>query len=152
MPEQLLLMSIKPEYAEMLFSGRKTVELRRVRPAVRGGDWVLVYASSPRKALLGAFQVECVVEAHPGEIWERLGAQTGISHEAFHDYFEGSLSGVAIHVGETVRFAEPPSLDKIRESIPGFHPPQCYSYLAAGSVTHEAMLELVPSASQSAIG
>ena len=63
-----------------------------------------------------------------------------------------TVAGVAIHVGETVQFAEPPSLDKIRKSIPGFHPPQCYSYLAAGSAAHEAMLELVPSGSQSAIG
>jgi len=148
MPDRLVLMSIKPEYAEMLFLGTKTVELRRTRPAVSVGDWVLVYASSPRKALIGAFRVKSVVVASPDVLWERFGEDAGISREGFHAYFRGSPSGVAIRVGKTIQFMDPPSLSTIREFVPGFHPPQCYSYLVAGSSAHDAMLQLVPANSQ----
>ena len=152
MPSRLLLISVKPEYAEMLLAGRKTVELRRVRPSIVGGDWVLVYASSPRKALIGAFRVKSITVASPGKLWKRFGAHAGISREDFHDYFRGAPSGAAIHVGKTIRFADPPSLSRIRESVPSFHPPQCFSYLVAGSEMHDAMLQLVPTSSQVTVG
>ncbi|MEM9926802.1 MAG: ASCH domain-containing protein, partial [Cyanobacteria bacterium P01_D01_bin.50] len=42
MPANILLLSIKPEYASKIFSGQKTVELRRVRTRLTIDDIVLV--------------------------------------------------------------------------------------------------------------
>ena len=56
-----LLLSIHPEYAEKIFDGTKRVELRRVRPRLQNGDLVIVYVSSPVKAVCGAFRVDNVV-------------------------------------------------------------------------------------------
>jgi predicted transcriptional regulator len=50
----------------MIFDGNKRVELRRVRPRhLNEGDLILVYATSPEKALLGVLEVEKVVEMSP---------------------------------------------------------------------------------------
>jgi len=143
MPDRLVLMSVKPKYAEMLLAGRKTVEVRRVRPAVEGGDWVLVYASSPKKQLLGAFQVDELYEASPSDLWEHLGAQTGVPHDAFFAYFRGAHMGVGIRVRQTLSFPHPASLDRIRESIPQFQPPQAYRYLRYGTQVRDVLLGLV---------
>ena len=64
-----------------LFAGKKTAELRRVRPAVAHGDWVLVYASSPRKAILGAFQVKTTLERSPEDLWRICGESAAVSRK-----------------------------------------------------------------------
>ena len=133
MPVQILLMSVRPSFAEMLLAGTKTVEVRRVRPTIGRGDWVLIYATSPKKALLGAFQVADVVQTEPARLWSTLGDQTGLSDDAFFSYFRGTGSAVGIRVGKTVRFEHSLSLASIREHLTGFHPPQSYSYVVPGS-------------------
>ena len=59
----MVLLSIKPKYADKIFNGTKTVELRRICPKVTEGDLILVYVSSPVKALVGEFEVKKIVEA-----------------------------------------------------------------------------------------
>ena len=61
MPNEILLISIKPKYAEQIFNGEKTVELRRVKTRLTTGDLVLVYVTSPKQALIGYFKVEKVI-------------------------------------------------------------------------------------------
>jgi predicted transcriptional regulator len=72
MPINILLISIKPEYANKIFEGSKTVELRRVRPRLREDDIVIVYASCPEKALVGWFEVEDIIEEHPNKLWNKV--------------------------------------------------------------------------------
>jgi len=126
-----------------MFAGKKTVELRRVRPAVARGDWVLVYASSPRKAILGAFQVETTLERSPEDLWAICGESAAVSRKAFDEYFKGSRLAFAILMAKVQPFPEPFLLDQIREHLPAFHPPQSYAYLGEGSQTGDALLDLV---------
>ncbi|HEY9294972.1 MAG TPA: hypothetical protein VIQ31_01115, partial [Phormidium sp.] len=64
MPNTILLLSIKPEYAKKIFKDQtKKVELRRVRTRLTEGDIVLVYVSSPEKVFVGSFEVEGVIES-----------------------------------------------------------------------------------------
>src|SRR6185503_3263930 len=65
MPNQALLISVRPRFAEMIFAGTKVVELRRLRPRIGTGDLVFVYVSSPVMALAGAFEVGEVVSGAP---------------------------------------------------------------------------------------
>jgi predicted transcriptional regulator len=138
-----LLISLKPHYAEMLLEGRKTVELRRIRPDIEAGDWVLLYASSPQKALVGAFQVSGVSESTPELLWKQIGSDSGISRDDFHGYFRGVCRGVGIHVGKTIRFHQATPLDRMREMIPGFHPPQSYSYVSPDTVSGDVLCNIV---------
>jgi predicted transcriptional regulator len=49
-----IIMSIRPEHAFDIMSGRKTVELRRRFPEhVPTGSLILIYASSPEQRLIG---------------------------------------------------------------------------------------------------
>lgn len=131
-----VLLSIRPEYAKKIFSGDKTVELRRKCPRVKNGDLVLVYVSSPVKALIGAFRVDDVISKPPIELWEKVKNKAGITLKEFNMYYDGASVGHGIYFSEVWHLPEPVELEKIRELIPGFHPPQAYQYLSHSGNTH----------------
>lgn len=125
-----LLLSIKPEYATKIFDGNKTVELRRVLPKVKKGDLVLVYVSSPVKALVGAFKVEKVISSKPVELWDLVCNNAGITKLEFDNYFSGATKGYGICFSEIWILPQPIQLQQLKEIWPGFRPPQGYHYLS----------------------
>ena len=129
-----LLVSIRPRFVEQIFAGTKTVELRRIRPRVKAGDLVIIYASGSQKALVGAFKIADVVAASPATIWRRYGSKTGVTKCEFDGYFRGLETGFAIEVAQTWRLASPVQLATLRSLQGGFHAPQSYRYLNLGEV------------------
>ncbi len=133
--KNILLLSIKPEYAEKIFSGKKKVELRRVRSRLKMGDLVLVYVSSPTKALVGSFEVDYIsqikieIPADLNVFWEIVQVQAGITHEEFKSYYKGASVCIGIFVKNSKNFASPIDLKQLRQKIPEFRPPQSYRYL-----------------------
>ena len=128
MPDHLtILLSVQPQHAERIFSGEKTVELRRVRPGVRPGSKVIIYVSAPESSLSGAFMVSEVYQSAPSTLWAEIGDKSGLSRAAFRRYFAGASRAYGIGIRESWRFVQPISLSELRERIPGFHPPQSHS-------------------------
>jgi len=124
------LVSIRPEFAELIFRGEKTVELRRVRPKqIRHGDWAIVYVSSPIKALVGIFQIDEIHEGHIEDLWGRLSDRVGVSKKVFEKYYSGKKMGVGIGVGCTEKLREPVTLPELRKRMDTFCPPQSFRYL-----------------------
>lgn len=132
---KILLLSIRPRYAEKIFSGEKTVELRRTKPRVEAGDLVLVYTSSPRCALTGAFVVANVVTGSPEIIWRKCGSKAQIDSAAFNAYYEGARSAFAIGIERAWTFNCPVTLRELRRRMKGFHPPQSYRYLPGSTAS-----------------
>ena len=127
-----VLMSIRPEYADMIFAGRKTIELRRVCPKVKPGDLVLVYVSGSRKALVGGFEVAGIEAAAPAALCRKWLTQSGVTEEVFFSYFSGREMAFGIRIGKTWQLPSAPSLKALRRRPGGFSPPQSYRYLRAG--------------------
>lgn len=124
---RVVLMSIKPQFAERIFGGTKGVELRRLRLNVDAGDVVVVYASAPVSGVVGAFVVGGVVADGVRRMWNERADSLGVTREEYDAYFEGASMAYGIVVGERVSFA-PVSLRELRERVPGFSPPQSYSF------------------------
>jgi predicted transcriptional regulator len=122
-----VLMSIKPTYSARILSREKTFELRRTPVKMSEGDLVIVYASSPVKAVVGAFTVAGVERGSPATLWAEHSTSFGIEEADYLDYFEGSETGHAIRVGQVVS-VEPVSLEQLRKNIEGFRPPQSYQW------------------------
>src|SRR5438128_2717444 len=122
---RFFLLSIKPEYSDRIFSGEKKFELRKRRLGIRRGDIVVVYTSSPTRALTGAFMAMGELELPVEIMWARHRAQLGIERGAFDEYFDGSESAVAIPIGKAVRIPAIP-LPDLRRFRPGFTPPQSF--------------------------
>src|SRR5512136_2806234 len=106
MCDPILLLSIHPRYVDAILSGTKRVEHRRQRPRLASGQ-ALIYATSPRKALVANFRVASVVRAPLAELWRSVRDVAGVSRGEFDAYFEGLKEGVGIWITDVVELAEP---------------------------------------------
>jgi predicted transcriptional regulator len=132
--EPALFLSLRPRFADLLLSGRKSIELRRIRPSVAEGATVLLYASSPKMTLVGRAQVAEVQVGDIDQIWRQHGPETGISRREYENYFEGLDQAVAIKLVNIRRLKRPRPLEDLRSQLAGFQPPQSYRYLDSAQV------------------
>lgn len=132
-----ILLSIKPEFVDLIFSGQKTVELRRVVPKnVSIETEIIIYASSPTQCIVGRATVK-KVEAHPLEqLWTKIGHKSGITFDYFLEYFNGKDIGYGLVLKDIERFTNPYHLTSLREQL-DFYPPQSYMY------TSPELLEII---------
>jgi predicted transcriptional regulator len=127
--ERALFISVKPHYASAILDGQKTVELRRTRPNLSAGTLVILYSSTPTRAVVGWAQLAAVREGTPGEIWAEFGFAAGIDEPSYDIYFDGADQAFALELDDVVAASQPVPLDVIR-SI-GIQPPQSWRYVPA---------------------
>lgn len=132
MTRRAVLMSIKPHYADLIFQGTKTIELRRRCPKVAKGDLVLVYVSGPRMALVGGFEVGGIEEGTPSEVCNDWLSKAGVTQEIFMSYFSGCALAYGIKIKRSWKFENATELKTLRRRKGGFSPPQSYRYVRQG--------------------
>ncbi|MFM5295094.1 ASCH domain-containing protein [Aeromonas veronii] len=121
-----ILVSINPQYAELILSGKKKIELRRVR-FNKSVDRMVIYATSPICKVIGECEVEKVVYDHPAGIWEEFGAVSGVSKEFFDRYYCNRELAVGLLVNKPQRYLTSKPLSAV---VPGATtPPQSFVYL-----------------------
>jgi predicted transcriptional regulator len=121
-----VLLSIKPEYVEKIFSGEKRFEYRKAifrRSDIRT---IVIYATMPIGMIVGEFRVAGVIKSRPQELWDKTALFSGISREKFQAYFDGRNSGYAICIGSLVKYSK--RIDPF-ELYPSFIPPQSFRYV-----------------------
>jgi predicted transcriptional regulator len=131
---KVLLLSIHEKYAAQIFEGRKTVELRKLKPRVGSGDLVVVYVTSPRKEIMGVLEVSKVVSYPPNVLWKLVKEQSGVTLNEFNNYFQNTALGFGIFVRKYDCFTEPLKLSNLREKWSNFQPPQGYKYLEESEI------------------
>ena len=134
MCKNFLLISIKPEYAQKILDGEKTVELRKTRTRLKPGDIVLVYVSSPQQVIAGFFEVESVeifenLPKQKNNFWDKIKNKAHIKEKDFNDYYKRASIGVAIFITKVHKFDNTAKLIKLKQKIKNFTPPQSYRYL-----------------------
>lgn len=123
-----VVFSIKPQFAEPILDGRKTVELRRRFPIdVPNGTRALIYTSSPTRALTGFADIQGVVKQSPDALWESFADDACISRDDFDSYFSGSDFGFAIKLAKARPLRRPVELSELRDRF-RFEPPQSFLY------------------------
>ena len=121
-----IILSIRPEFVDAIFAGRKLVELRRRRPDIGPAAVVYVYCTAPRKEVPGQFRCRTVHSGSPKELWSRFGRYSCISKARFLSYFRGVGIGYALEIDQARRWLKPVSLATLRRIAPNFWPPQFY--------------------------
>ena len=128
-----VIMSLNPEYGELVMSGCKTVELRNRVVKIETGTTLWVYVKRPVGKIVGRANVRSVVYESPSEIWTRFSEQMCIDQERFDDYV-GDREQVSALVLEDVRKMDNPvAIGSIRSVVEAFHPPQFYARLRPNS-------------------
>lgn len=127
--DRLLFLSLKPEFAEGILSGKKTIELRRRPPQIDTPTKALVYASSPTMALVGSCWVDDIVELAPWTLWRMFGPLTGVSRRRFMRYFDGCATAHGLLLSRPSRLPAAVGLGEMRRTLGGFNPPQSFRYV-----------------------
>lgn len=127
-----VLLSIKPEYADKIFSGQKEYEFRKTRfrsPNSVGA--IYMYATSPVQRIVGAFTMDKIVSDDPTNLWKKYGHSSGVdSRDQFMSYFEGTTEGYAISVDDVHELDQPINPKK---RVENFSPPVSFYYLENNS-------------------
>ena len=123
-----LFIAVKPGYANKLISGKKDIELRKMKPNVQSGDYVIIYASAPVKAVVGFGKVKAIIMCSPQEMWNKHSKRLGIDKQGFYSYYSGYNKAVGIEF-EMIKPVAPIGLLELRTVDPNFHPPQLYRYV-----------------------
>lgn len=119
-----VLLSIKPEFANLIFSGVKKYEYRKLI-FKKEIDTVVVYASYPVQKVIGEFSIDDIVFDDVNNLWNKTKQHSGISFDYFNKYFENKSQGYAIKVLDTKLYSKPRNLDTIYSSTP----PQSFAYI-----------------------
>lgn len=123
-----LLISLKPDYAELVFAGTKKAELRRRISADLSNRDVFIYVSSPVMELRGGFRIGQVWEGTPNQIWSTVRSYAGITRRGFDEYYEGQNIAYALEIVDVWQYRYPRTLSQLREQFANFIAPQSYRY------------------------
>jgi predicted transcriptional regulator len=146
-----LLLSIRPVYAELILAGKKTIELRKQRPRVPPGTLVVMYASAPTCAIVGAFVLHEIVELQPSELWKLHSNRTGISRELFERYYEHRDQAFGLVVGRVLPLLATVGLAQLRQMWGKFQPPQSYRFIHRRQSTQSVSLAFADSSASFAL-
>ncbi|MGE5340219.1 MAG: ASCH domain-containing protein [Candidatus Omnitrophota bacterium] len=119
-----VILSIKPEFADAILSGIKTVEFRKAL-FKKKVDKVFIYCSSPVKKIIGYFTFNEIVRDTPQNLWQRFSQHGFIDEISFFKYFENKDIGFSICIKSVNQFST--SIDPY-EVIDKFTPPQSFIY------------------------
>ena len=124
-----LLFSLKPYYADLIFEGLKTVELRRrIASHIKECD-AFIYVSSPITALRGGFRIGEVWSGAPEDVWHMVAGRARIDKKDFDTYFEGQTITYAFEIKELWEYPKPVSLGTLRGKFSNFVAPQSWRYV-----------------------
>lgn len=139
-----ILLSIKPEYASAILSGEKRFEFRRTVHRSLDVDVALIYASRPKRQIVGGFRIARVHSMEPRALWRHTRDYAGVDWSFFKQYFAGREVGYALEVGEYWEYLPPLEL----EAALGIdQPPQSFRYLEETDLERTATLEALRRAS-----
>lgn len=120
-----ILLSIKPEYIEKIFSGEKRYEYRKNLPQ-KEIKKVIIYATKPIGAIVGEFEVLQVLKLPPQELWIKTKAYSGVSEKFYQQYFLNKEIAYAFEITKAVKYLNSKPLSAIGIFI---SPPQNFYYL-----------------------
>lgn len=128
---RVIVLSIKPKYADLILSGEKTVELRRSW-AAENVDLIVIYASAPIQKFVGVVSVSEVVRTKPAKLWNYCVAHGGaLSRRELNDYMNGKDEGFAVLLEKVWRFDFGIAPKK---AISTFSPPQSFRYISVAEL------------------
>jgi predicted transcriptional regulator len=121
-----VILSIKPVFAEKIFSGDKRFEFRRTIFARSEVKTVLIYATSPCRQIVGEFIIDAVITMSPNRLWQQTKHRAGIDKQQFDEYFNGKATAYALKISSPRRFRVPLNL---LEDFGVERPPQSFCYV-----------------------
>jgi predicted transcriptional regulator len=119
-----ILLSIKPEYAKLIFEEIKLFEYRK-RLTTKNIDRIIFYVTQPIMKVIGEVSVTGVVSGTPNAVWKQTKKNAGISREKYQIYFKGCEAAYAYKLEQPIIYDVP----KILYDLGISQPPRSFIYL-----------------------
>ena len=119
-----ILMSIKPEYVDKIFSGEKKYEYRK-RLCKKKIDTIIVYSSSPIQKVVGELKIEKVLYDKKSIIWNKTNRYGGITKTKYDKYYENCDYAVAYEIEKAILYDKQKDLKDFNVQMA----PQSYVYI-----------------------
>ncbi|KIL39598.1 hypothetical protein SD70_18890 [Gordoniibacillus kamchatkensis] len=120
-----VLLSIKPEFVNKIFSGQKKYEYRKTIFKRKDINIVVVYATAPISRVVGEFEIESILFDDVNSLWEETKTHSGIDEQFFFEYFTEKEKGYAIKIKNYERYSKSRKLGDVYHSVP----PQSFAYI-----------------------
>lgn len=137
--EQTILMSLKPEFATAILSGRKSIEFRRRFSKAYEGATVVFYIARPVQQFVFSAKIARVDRKPKTGLWALYHDKGGIAKTVFDDYFSGTEHGYAIHLSLVKRLPNTVALEHAQSVCPSLRPPQSFQRLEPESPLFRAL-------------
>jgi predicted transcriptional regulator len=122
-----VLLSIKPIFANKIFSGSKRYEFRRTIFKDKNVQKAIVYSSYPEQKVIGEFEIDSILFDKIDNLWNITKEHSGIDEKYFLEYFSDKEKGYAIKIKGFKRYRKPVDL----RTHYGITPPQSFVYVKA---------------------
>jgi predicted transcriptional regulator len=123
---EVILLSIKPRFAQQIVSGHKRVEFRRRWPS-RSVSAVVIYSSAPVQKIVAVATIDEIVERTPRALWNYAKDKgAGLCRAELMEYLSGKTAAYAASLTNVKAFKRPVALDKL---FSGVSAPQSFRYL-----------------------
>ena len=119
-----ILMSIKPEYVDKIFSGSKKYEYRK-RMCKEKIDTIIVYSSSPIQKVVGELKIKQVLYNKKSIIWDKTNRYGGITKTKYDKYYENCDYAVAYEIEKAILYDKQKDLKDFNVK----KAPQSYVYI-----------------------
>lgn len=119
-----IILSIKPIYAEQIFSGEKKYEYRK-RLCTENIDKIYLYATCPVKKIIGEVEVFEKCSMKKEKLWDLTYEYAGISDTVFFQYFQKESRANAYGLGNVLQYKVPVGLEEMGVN----YVPQSYIYI-----------------------
>lgn len=123
-----VILSIKPEFVEKIFSGEKRFEYRKSIFKNNDIDSIIIYSTMPVGKIVGEFKFKAIHKNTPNLIWKKTKKYSGISQDSFFNYFKNKTEACAIEIKEVQKYKSPIDPHTL---LPNFIAPQSFCYLEA---------------------
>lgn len=136
--KDILFLPVKPKWAGLIMSGKKTLELRKRLPSKGHGARCVIYSSSPRCEVVGTCTVSQCWEFGPGQDKPERLAQACVTRAEFDAYFNDAywdqfesqfnMHWYALELAHPAPFTKPITLETLRAKWQ-LEPPQQWRYI-----------------------
>ena len=130
-----VLLSIKPQYVEKIFTGKKKYEYRRNIFKRDGIDTVIVYATKPVGKVIGEFTFDKILKENPNDLWRQTRKYSGILKKDYMEYFREREMAFAFQIKDITMYDRPLELKELNPNLKCA--PQSFMYIESEVVRHE---------------
>ena len=129
-----ILISIKPEYVDLILKNIKRFEYRK-SIARNNPEEMIIYSTYPEMNVVASAKIKGIIKTTPEKLWALTYEYGGVSKMFFDAYFAGCEKAYAYVLGEVKAFEEP----KMLRDFNVHHAPQTFVYIKMRDENYKIM-------------